>query len=830
MAERVVIAELDINVEAFLKNTADIKKQIDALKKEQKELSKSGDSVSKSFVQNVSDLKVLGQAYGANIKALSENTKATSDGIVRQKLLNGVLLEEVSSIKEARDQNKLLNKLRNETNVSTEQGKKELKALNGALDSNNEFIKENADAYLKQKINIGNYASALQETFTVSNLLENGLKGTAKAVLGLTKSALAFIATPLGALLAVLVGAFALVKNAMDRSEESTNKLKLAFSAVTGVFNLVLKALEPLGEFLIDGIVMGFDLASAAAEKAIGLISSGLSFLGFDDAAESVNDWSNEIKEGTKASQDLEKAQQKLEKSQRKARLTQLEFQKDAEKLRQIRDDESLSIAERAKANEDLGALLQTQLSAELKIAEQALIVANLRIEAEGKTSTALDAQAEALIEIADIQERLTGQESEQLANLNGLRRDAAAKASEASDKKIEALEREFAFTTEQLRLQKDSVEKLKQLADEEVKILDAKLAAKKISQVEYDTEILRIDNDKKEREAEESETELQRIADFEARKKELKNEIALQNETEEAERSALKLTQDLENQLLELENIEATETEKNELRKLLQEKFNNDMAVITDTATTKRLDAQLAADTQELDYARAKGEAEIAIVQQIGGVLNGLLGDSLAAQLAAIAFDAIIQIAKVRIATASAQQINLAQATATAPPPLNAPFIIAAGVQNGILAANSKVQQKNIITSSVISGLGAASKKFEKGGIAGIDGARHSEGGVPIFAGNNYIGEAEGGEGIGILNRGAYASFMDFNNRFGSGNSSAGFYEGGGIITQTIPTADSTSAELLSAIQSMPAPIVTVQDIQRENSSYVQVSSGANV
>ena len=229
MAERVVIAELDINAEAFIKSTADIKKQIDQLKKDQQELSKSGGTASKAFVQNAADLKVLNQAYNANVKALSENTKATADAAAREQLLTTVLQEEVNSIQEARNQNKLLNKLRNETNVSTEQGKKELEALNGALDSNNKFIKDNADQYLQQKINIGNYQSALQgvspQLATIIKQLEGfyaqllvqktalqsttvGLSGTSKALkifrLALISTGIGAIVVALGSLVAFL--------------------------------------------------------------------------------------------------------------------------------------------------------------------------------------------------------------------------------------------------------------------------------------------------------------------------------------------------------------------------------------------------------------------------------------------------------------------------------------------------------------------------------------------------------------------------------------------------------------------------------------------------
>jgi ABC-type branched-subunit amino acid transport system ATPase component len=70
----------------------------------------------------------------------------------------------------------------------------------------------------------------------------------------------------------------------------------------------------------------------------------------------------------------------------------------------------SLSIAQRTQTNKRFGiVLLKQQLNAELAIARQALLVANLRIKAEGK-SEALEKQAQALTGISDIQERIVGQ------------------------------------------------------------------------------------------------------------------------------------------------------------------------------------------------------------------------------------------------------------------------------------------------------------------------------------------------------------------------------------------------------------------------------------
>jgi hypothetical protein len=70
--------------------------------------------------------------------------------------------------------------------------------------------------------------------------------------------------------------------------------------------------------------------------------------------------------------------------AQRQAQKNTTRLSKVAEKLRQIRDDESF-IIQRTQANKDLGGVLKQQLNAELAIARQALLVANLRIKAEGK-------------------------------------------------------------------------------------------------------------------------------------------------------------------------------------------------------------------------------------------------------------------------------------------------------------------------------------------------------------------------------------------------------------------------------------------------------------
>src|SRR5690606_31018560 len=101
-----------------------------------------------------------------------------------------------------------------------------------------------------------------------------------------------------------------------------------------------------------------------------------------------------------------------------------LQYQTEAETLRQIRDDESNTIAERMKANEDLGAVLQKQGEAERNIVN--LKIRNAQVEASMNKGN-IEIQNEVLRiknELFEVDERINSQQSEKLANDNALRKE----------------------------------------------------------------------------------------------------------------------------------------------------------------------------------------------------------------------------------------------------------------------------------------------------------------------------------------------------------------------------------------------------------------------
>src|SRR5690606_3189627 len=212
------LASFSFDTSEVVKGAALLKKEIDALKEEQRELSKAGESSSEQFVQNAADLKTLNSYYNEHVKYLSQASKEAFDAATREEQLNLVLNQEAVTIKELRDQNKLLNKLRNDTNILTDEGKEELKLLNEQLDKNNEKIKENVDQYTQQKINIGNYTQSVREAFSITSIMTGGISGlttalktAATGMMGMVKASLAFLATPIGA----VIGAIGLVLSAV---------------------------------------------------------------------------------------------------------------------------------------------------------------------------------------------------------------------------------------------------------------------------------------------------------------------------------------------------------------------------------------------------------------------------------------------------------------------------------------------------------------------------------------------------------------------------------------------------------------------------------------
>ncbi|PWB24645.1 hypothetical protein [Flavobacterium sp. HTF] len=539
MANQVEVLQLDINTSALIAKMTATRAEIDRIKQSQKELTATNQQSTDAFTKNEVELKRLQTLYGQQrnvVTQLNTSTNAFANGT---EALTEAIDKEIVSIDAATENNKQLKAIRNQLNTATEEGAQALAEINKKIDENTAFIKANVSAAEQQKMEIGAYKDQIKEAFSEMNifngglvgfidrakeaggvapLLKNGFGTITTAIGGMIKASLAFIATPLGAAIAAIavvvglvVGAFKFMSASMNSTEAGSQKLAKVTATITGIFRGLFNVIKPFGEWLGNAFVKYFETAIAIAEKGARIISAGLRMIGANSAAAGIDKFTNSVKQGAKAAADLAVAEGKLATMQRNSQKIQLDYQKIAEKLRQQRDDESNSIAKRMQINEQLGAVLKKQSSAEMQIANQQLKVANLRIAAEGKTTEALNAKSEAETNISDIQERITGQESEQLANLNSLRKEATDKAKEINDKRVadhqKAVDAVILKNKEELdlyvaqegKLKKTMAEQLafeESLKDKKLANLKAEFDAGKISKTKYETDKLNITNE----------------------------------------------------------------------------------------------------------------------------------------------------------------------------------------------------------------------------------------------------------------------------------------------------------------------------------------------
>ncbi len=887
---KIKIAELEIDDKALIKSTSDVKKAIDELKAAQKDLANQGDTNSKEFIKNASDLKVLGSAYAGNMKALAGMTQATVDATNRNELMSLALNEEVMSIQMARDQNKILNKIRNETNTLTAEGRAEIELLNKKLDSNNDYIKENADQYLKQKINIGNYSDSIKEALNSLNpfnqglggfvqrsqeaggvmpLLQNGLKGVITGVWGLIKASLAFIATPIGAAIAAIAAVFAILYTVFKTFTPILDKIEQGFAAVSAVLNVI--------KTTIISVMTGV--------KDLGSVFSGLGGEMKKAAAEAVA--------FTKAQQDLDDALEKQEITSARNR-AEIERLNTLAKDRTKTDEERIALLKKAEQietadynqrlknakEEERITLQKIKSAAKLNDAEYAQLVKSgfdYKETAEGKGMAA----DELFTKLKENQVKLAGLDQQYNVNLekginkqNKLLEDAQAEREKAQAQAIENANKslELAINKNQAELDlfiaqqgykkmslNDELTFSKSIMEKELANLNFLYKKKQVSELEYQTQKLEIQNAFAQTQAEiaveVAGIELQSLKD--KNKTQLDNNTFLSDELykqEVARLDALKQAEDefqlakLTEGVINLQQYDAAvfaieeenRIKKEELakqrsdadkeRKLLDlenERILNDENFIAEAEIkaaqleAKRLQEVENAEKTGADvtlinqkYAKAQKDIDKSVADfklneylKTFQMIRGLFGEhTLIGKAAALA--------EVGITTYMKANESFAQAKVYFSNPLTVPLGVNAAIQGGLTIAAGAA------TAAKIAGV-----KFEKGGIQEIGGKSHSQGGTKFYGEDGTMFEAQSGEGIGILNRSAYAGFMDFNNSFNGGQSGNGKFAGGGIITQGVrPNGDN----ITQALQAMNI-MVAVEDINRGQGSYAKVIEGAN-
>jgi hypothetical protein len=305
---------------------------------------------------------------------------------------------------------------------------------------------------------------------------EKGAKGASKGMKGFGGS-IGGVLKSLG-LIAVAMEVWVFLKDLLMKNQKVADTLAIAFKAIEVLFGKLTDAIEPMGKVLMDAfenpqqaikdLISGVFNRFLTSIKGIGVVAEGV---GIQIKGAFTLDW-DEVQRGLKqtaqglvqvaTAMDIEQQNAfvdgiveagtealdtatKIEELRKEVKLAEaqqgllmLQYQREAELQRQIRDDVSLTIEERQAANKALGEILDEQSQEELKLANKRM---DLALMEQSINKTSVDAQIEVINaqkQIADIRERITGQRSEQLTNENSLLQENIDKQREKNEAEAE--------------------------------------------------------------------------------------------------------------------------------------------------------------------------------------------------------------------------------------------------------------------------------------------------------------------------------------------------------------------------------------------------------
>jgi hypothetical protein len=853
-----IIIELDFDTSDLTKEAAKTNKVISELNETQKQLKKNGEEGSIQFQKN-------SEALRANKKELRETNKTIDQ-------LNQANKSTAGSNEQLRAQLSILTKEYNGLSEAERKNGARGKELNAQINQTTDTLKENEEGIGDNRRSVGDYGKALGGTPFGSFI--GGIKSMGAA----------FLANPIGLIVTAIVLALKALFEAFKSTEEGENKLAKVTAVFSTVFEKLFNILEPLASFIFDTLGKAFNFIVGEVEKAAKAIEAGLEFFGFGEAAEGLKGYRNELEQTARAAALIADARAKSDKIERGLIVENAKAQRAiAEARGQVNDIENVSAADRKKALEEAARLTDELAAKEESAARLRFKALQLENGLTNSNKDALEAEAEAEAELINIQTKRANLQKGLLSDRKKVNAEiskanaAAVKASQdALKKEIDSQKLQLQIFIESQGVRAKTLdEQLKlseQVAAKELEILQNQLDAKLISEEQFQLATLEIQNEQllqqSEAVIENAERELEIFREGNASKLEanqiLNDELFLQ----EQERLAQNLEAELEFQALRLEQGVISEQEFNDaINQVNEENFlaNKDLETEREEAEKEKqledlelqkeiddLQRESVFEQRQIDLDRQKEQellnaettgADKQLIEEKFALFNKKLEkDTRKAQVgeALAAFDAIAGLAagnaEAAKAIAIAQSIingfqgvtAVLAAKSTIPEPAGS---IVKGITAAAIGATALINVNKIRSTPV--------PKAAKGGVFG--GKLHSEGGTKGYFDDGTQIEVERGELFAVVNRNSTGMINELSDlnvagggvSFGRGGTESFLQDGGVAIDNVSGNIDSeieSNLQIVSAVESLPPPVVVVQDINEVQGDTAAVVDRANL
>lgn len=842
MADKTTIIEIQYDTAQAEKNLVSLSNDITKLEQDQAALKKA-------FKEG----QLTQEQYS---QALAENRAELSKGKKEQKETINLLKAEKGSVDAVKAEIARLTTERNKLNKNTLDGSKKFGEYNDKIKELRQSLKDAEKETGKTRGAFAKFGNDLQN-------LPGPIGGVIRGIVAMTKAGLAFIATPIGAVIAAIGVAVLAVKAAFKSSEEGQNKyakIMTVIGAIMGNLNDLLadfgekiigafenpkQALKDFGKMLKENIVNrleGLVELIPNLGKAIGLLFKGQ----FKEAGKVAVDSLMKVTSGVENFTD--KVQAAIDKTKEMI----------AENVREA--NQAAKVADmRAKADK-----LERNLI--IKRAELESQIAELRLKGREEDQYTAEQRKEFLEEARQLQDNLLSEEKKVLI----LRRDA------------QKLENTFSRTTKENKMKEAQA-----IADVSRKEAERFNQARQIQR-----ELLRIDrqleSERKKIDSEREKAEKNALKRREDAIKKLNSldeqRLLKQAETLEEEYNLLVEAENAKFELLlendqllneERELIEAEHLERlDQLRESYKEKdlarlkeitdsYNDSFSTILNSAgifADQRLALQgsLTNGIMKLNTLEKKDyKAKYDLFSQFASDFTSFIFQSNQAQLDDLAKQKAAELSVIGLTDKQKQDIEkkyaakeaelkrrqfnqdktkaiadsliqgaiaVTKTLATSGLPAAIPFIATLGVLTAAQTAIIARQKPPQFTSDQV---------FAEGGSLMIGGKSHSQGGTKFFGTDGTKFEAEKGEGLFILKKDAtaeIAALSKINQSFGGRpmTSMGRYMQEGGQIDQAISAninPDVIKQAIIEGFENVTI-ITRVEDIQTGLTEFDKVVS----
>lgn len=718
--------------------------EIDKLQAANKALADQGKKNSTQFIQNEQAIKKLNTEINSSSRIIQANTQANKSNS--------------DSIEDLRKKNSELVKERNKLSTATEEGRKQIDLLNTKIDANNETIAKNSSSLEKQRLNIGNYAGAVDKLLPGFEGLRSAITGAQTALTGVSKAfnvatlaELAFIA-PIVVLIAIGVALSAF----FTRTEKGADIIGKIFAQVAATINVLLDRLASLGEALsslsLDGIAKAFSGVGDEIAREVQLAGELADILDDLEDRELAN--SVALSKSTLEVKRLliESKNRNLSEQDRIDLLDQaskLEL-KASEQTKQIKKDALDAATKQIELDFNQLDVRQELTETEAEYAERIVKDSRLTVDARKVVAKALEDLNTAEGESLNIQEKIQNQkdaladkaadaEAKRLEKAKADREKREAEILKAAENERQAIFKLSEFRQEiSIKEEKDisaRVEKEKALAKFRMDFLleNDKLIAseRELITAQYEASVTAItqkgvdERDKIQKDA------YKKFQDDQ--QKQLDDQINSAAASLEFEVNALKekvLAGTLSKQDYDAEVL-AMDIALNEAAFAIKEQYGEYDVALAGQITDAKIAQKEKEKNTEIALEKAKFAGIKSIIDQSAALLNK---NSLAYKALAIA--------QATINTYQAASLALA----SFPPPFGA-------IAAGLTVIQGLLQVKNIVSTTV--------PKMAKGGVISIGGKDHAQGGEDVSIGGQVVANVQGGEKMVVLKRGVNSSLL---------------------------------------------------------------------